>query len=145
VSQEICAGQGILSKVVFALPLGIGLSLNPVATLDDLSEICDALPGAVAGDQASYGVMVKGKVKGFVWAWMERVHPQKAKVMNLDVLAIRTPGLAAKDALLASGHPALFTEPHYNGYPAILVRIAEIDRAELEPLLIGAWESVRPS
>lgn len=115
-----------------------------MATLDDIRAICRKLPGAEEGleERFGFGVMVKGKAKGFVWAWLERVDPKKARVVNNDVIAIRTPNLTAKDLLLASGHPALFTEAHYNGYPAVLVRIAEISPEELEPLIQEAWETV---
>jgi hypothetical protein len=37
-----------------------------------------------------------------------------------------------------------FTEPHYNGYPAILVRLAAIDPDELEELIVDAWRCMAP-
>jgi hypothetical protein len=37
-----------------------------------------------------------------------------------------------------------FTEPHYDGYPAILVRLAAIDPVELEELLTDAWRLQAP-
>lgn len=115
-----------------------------MATLEDVRKICRALPGTTEGDGAQFGfsVTVKGKAKGFVWGWMERIDPKKARVVNNDVLAIRTPGLEAKEILLGTGHPAFFTEPHYNNFPAILVRIALIQPEELEPLLVEAHASM---
>lgn len=111
-----------------------------MATLEDVRKICRALPESFEGEGAQFGfsVLVKGKHKGFVWGWMERIDPKKARVVNNDVLAIRTPGLEAKEVLLGTGHPAFFTEPHYNNYPAILVRIELISPEELEPLLVEA-------
>jgi len=32
-----------------------------------------------------------------------------------------------------------FTTPHFNGYPAVLVRLDRIDVAELRELLVEAW------
>jgi hypothetical protein len=32
-----------------------------------------------------------------------------------------------------------FTTPHFNGYPAVLVRLKRISVAELEELLVEAW------
>jgi len=38
----------------------------------------------------------------------------------------------------------LFTEPHYNGYPAVLVRLPLIDPVELEELIVDAWRCQAP-
>ena len=113
-----------------------------MATLEDARMICSRLPGAVEGEgRFGFSVLVKGKHKGFCWTWMERVDPKKARVENPSVLAISTPGLAAKETLLAS-HPAwAVDDPHYNGFPAVIVRLSAIDAEELEDLLIEAWRS----
>jgi hypothetical protein len=37
-----------------------------------------------------------------------------------------------------------FTEPHYNGFPAVLVRLAAIDVDQLAELLTDAWRSQAP-
>jgi hypothetical protein len=39
---------------------------------------------------------------------------------------------------------AFFTEPHYNGYPAILVRLDAVDLGMLEKLLRNAWRIRAP-
>ncbi len=115
-----------------------------MTTHDDLRRICRELPGAVEGDgeQWGYGVVVRGKSKGFFWTWRERIDPKKARVVNDRVIAIRTPGLEAKEILLQSGHAAIFTEDHYNNYPAILVRLDAIEPAEIEDLIIEGWRTV---
>jgi hypothetical protein len=38
----------------------------------------------------------------------------------------------------------LFTEPHYDGFPAVLVRLNAIGRTELRKLLAGAWATQAP-
>jgi hypothetical protein len=78
------------------------------------------------------------------WLWNERVHPKKPRVPNPGVLAIRTASNEEKEALLASDAEKFFTEPHYNGFPAVLVRLAAIDDVELRELLIDAWRSQAP-
>ena len=83
-------------------------------------------------------------MKGFVWSWAERVDPKKARVINDAVLAVSVPNLAAKEMLLESDHEKFFTEPHYNGYPAILVRLELIEPSELENLIIEAWRCKAP-
>lgn len=44
-----------------------------------------------------------------------------------------------KQVLLASDRDVFFTEPHYNGYPPVLVRLSKIDRARLKEVLTTAW------
>lgn len=83
-------------------------------------------------------------MKGFCWSWAERVDPKKARVVNDDVLAVSVPNLEAKEVLLASDPVKFFTEPHYNGYPAVLVRLEAIPTEELEDLLLEAWRTKAP-
>jgi hypothetical protein len=116
-----------------------------MTTHDDVRRICSKLPGATEGEgRFGFGVMNKGKQKGFCWSWAERIDPKKARVINDSVLAISTPGLAAKEVILGSDSEKYFTEPHYNGYPAVLVRLTAIEVDELEDLLIEAWRCKAP-
>ncbi len=55
------------------------------------------------------------------------------------ILAVRVPDLLVKEALLQSKPRVYFTTPHFDGYPAVLVRLGAIDRSELEELLAEAW------
>lgn len=116
-----------------------------MTTLDQLRQICLLLPGSVEGEnkgQIGFSVPFKGKHKGYAWNWMERTHPKKARTVNQGVLAVRVPNLSAKELLLSSDAEKFFTEPHYNGYPAILVRLEKITPEELEELLTEAWKTV---
>jgi hypothetical protein len=113
-----------------------------MATQDDVARIASALAGA-EGAGLEWAVTKKGKARGFVWIWKERVHPKKARVPNPEVLAVRVADLGEKEMLLASDDGSkFFTEPHYNGFPAILVRLAAIDVDELEELITDAWEAM---
>ncbi len=96
------------------------------------------------GERLVFSLEIKGKDKGLAWSWLERTHPKKARVPNRDVLAIRVASLQDKEALLAVDGEKFFTEPHYNGYPAVLVRLAEVSEAELRKLLTDAWECTAP-
>lgn len=49
-----------------------------------------------------------------------------------------------KEALLRAEPEVFFTTPHYNGYPAMLVRLSAIEPDELEELLIESWRRVAP-
>lgn len=116
-----------------------------MATQQDVREIAAKLPGAVENpDHFAFSVTVKGKEKGFAWVWLERIDPKKARVPNPDVLAIVVPSLLTKDILMGAGSEKFVVDPHYNGFPAVIVRLAAIERDELEELLIEAWRTKAP-
>ena len=105
----------------------------------EVRRIALALPGA-SEDEGHFGfsVPMAPKRKGFAWAWRERVDPRKARVPNERVLAIRVADLDAKEILLMSDADVFFTEPHYDGYAAVLVRLDVVTRAQLRGLLADA-------
>ena len=116
-----------------------------MADQGDVRRIALALPEtSEADDHFAFSVRNKGKQKGFVWAWNERVAPKKPRLPRADVLAVRVVDLDDKEALLASGDETFFTEPHYNGFPAVLVRLPLIGVGELEELILDAWRCQAP-
>jgi hypothetical protein len=116
-----------------------------VADQADVRRIALALPETTqADDRFAFSVRNKDKQKGFVWAWNERVDPRKPRVPRHDVVAIRVASRFEKEALLASGEEKFFTEPHYNGFPAILVRLPLIEVDELDELIRDAWRCQAP-
>jgi hypothetical protein len=56
-----------------------------------------------------------------------------------EVLMVGVGDLGEKDALLAADPEAYFTVPHYDGYPAVLVRLARADETEVRELLVESW------
>ena len=59
-----------------------------------------------------------------------------------DVLMFRVDGAEAKELQLADPRGIFFTTPHFNGFPAVLLRIADlrrIDVDELRDLVVEAW------
>jgi hypothetical protein len=116
-----------------------------MATQADVRRIAMKLPHVGAATQGfAFSVPNKGKAKGFVWAWMERVDPKRPRMANAGVVAIRVANLAQKDALISAEPKKFFTEPHYNGFPAILVRLESVGVADLEVLLDEAWRCMAP-
>jgi hypothetical protein len=118
-----------------------------MARPSDVVRIASALPGALRGgseERLAFEVEVKGKRKGFCWSWLERVDPKKARVPNPGVLAVRVRDAAEKAALLAADADVFFTEPHYNGYPAVLVRLSKVRVPQLRLLIESAWRCVAP-
>ena len=116
-----------------------------MANLDDVRRIGAQLPGVTCSEERfGLTMVVKGKAKGLVWSWSERVHPKKPKVINDSVLAIVVRNLTEKDILYESNPELFVTDPHYNGFPAVLVRIEAIGVELLEDLIVEAWRTKAP-
>jgi hypothetical protein len=119
--------------------------LGQVATQNDVRRIALSLPEtSEAKDRFAFSVRHKNKDKGFVWVWQERVDPRKARVPNPKVLAVRVADLDEKEILLSAEGDRFFTEPHYNGFPAILVRLPAVGVKELRALVTAAWRCQAP-
>lgn len=115
----------------------------PGSNADDVRRIALSLPSAVQdGDKVRYLVEEGGKA--FTWTWKKRIEPKRARVEQLDVFAVRVSGEEEKAALIAADPAKFFTEAHYNGYPAVLVRLDEIDADELAELLTDGWRLAAP-
>ena len=116
-----------------------------MATQADVRRIALSLPETEEeAGRFAFAVRNKGKLKGFAWVWLERVSPKKARVPNPAVLAVRVANEVEKDLLIKALPQKFFTEPHYNGYPAVLVRLAEVRVPELRGLLEEAWRCQAP-
>lgn len=61
-----------------------------------------------------------------------------------EVLMVGVADLGEKEALLTDDPETFFTVPHYDGYPAVLVRLARCDPEELRELLLDAWLRAAP-
>ena len=116
-----------------------------MADQSDVRRIALSLPDVRQGDTGfSFGVRRGAATKGIAWVWQERLEPKKPRVPNPDVLAVRVSGEAEKQELLSAAPDRFFTEPHYNGYPAVLVRLSAVDLEELRELLTDAWRVMAP-
>lgn len=116
-----------------------------MADQDDVRRIALSLPGVIGGqDRFAFSVEHDGKQKGFAWVWQERVAPKKPRVPRADVLAVRVRDQAEKAVLLGGDPDRFFTEPHYNGFPAVLVRLPSLTPAQLRTLLVEAWRCQAP-
>ena len=67
-----------------------------------------------------------------------------ADAPDRDILGARVADEGVKLALIADDAGVYFTTPHFDGYPAVLVRLAEIGVPELEELLTDAWLAQAP-
>jgi hypothetical protein len=116
-----------------------------MASQADVRRIALSLPATEeAPNHFAFSVRNKGKLKGFVWVWMERVAPKKARVPQPKVIAVRVASLVDKDFMLKLNPAKFFTEPHYDGFPAVLVRLAAVTARELKPIITEAWRCQAP-
>lgn len=115
-------------------------------TQADVRRIALALPDVTeASERFAFSVLNKGKLKGFVWTWNERITPKKPRVPNPGVIAVRVANLGQKEAILSSNPKKFFTEPHYDGYAAVLVRLEAVTIADLKVLIAEAWRCQAPA
>jgi hypothetical protein len=116
-----------------------------VASRSDVRRIALSLPETTeASDDFGFAVRNGSKDKGFAWVWKERVEPKQPRVPNPKVLAVRVADEGEKQALMAADPEKFLTEPHYNGFPAVLVVLAKVGRTELRELLTDAWRCQAP-
>jgi hypothetical protein len=117
-----------------------------VATWDDVRRIALALPETNEG--LSHGNLSwRVRDKGFVWERPLRrgdVEALGSSAPDGPILGVRVENLVAKDALLAAESDVVFTTPHFNGYPAVLVPLERIDVPHLEELIEEAWLARAP-
>jgi hypothetical protein len=66
-------------------------------------------------------------------------------IPNPGVLAVRVATLAEREVLISAEPAKFFTEPHYEGFPAVLVRLAAVSVAELRVLIVEAWRCQAPA
>jgi hypothetical protein len=120
--------------------------VSAVATWDDVRRIALALPETE--ERLSRGVpQWRVKDKLFVWE-------RPLRRSDLEALGDRAPEgpilgawvehLGAKEALLANDEGVFFTTPHFDGYAAILVRLARIDLRGLDEVVVEAWLARAP-
>jgi hypothetical protein len=118
-----------------------------MATWDDVRRLALALPSTA--ERVSREGLLAWDVRDKTFAWERPLRPADRKALGPaapegPVLAARVPDLGAKEALLAEAGDTWFTTPHFQGYPAILVRLDQATAADLEELLVEAWLSRAP-
>jgi hypothetical protein len=103
----------------------------------DAARIALALPDVTRADD-EFSFRVNGRL--FLHAWRERTDPKKPKVPNREVVVVGVRDEMDKQTLLSTGNPALFTEPHYDGYAAVLVRLPDVDDTFLQKLITDSYD-----
>jgi hypothetical protein len=115
-----------------------------MATMADLDALALALPQTTkdVSDDGRPAYLVHGKLfcchRG---RRRDAIDPHTGERLD-DVLMFRVADLGVKELLLADDRGVFFTTPHFDGYPAVLLRIsdlARLDRDELRDIVAEAW------
>jgi hypothetical protein len=115
-----------------------------MATWRDVRRIALALPGTSEEATSSGNAAWIVNTKFFTWERPLRPSDLKAlgeKAPTGPILGVRTADLEMKEVLLASNPGVYFTTPHFDGYPAVLVRLPKISTKELKDVIEEAWLS----
>jgi hypothetical protein len=118
-----------------------------MATWDDVRRAALALPETTERSGSDGRPDWQVRAKTFAWERPLRKGDLAAlgdAAPDGPVLATRVEDEGAKAALIADDPAVYFTTPHFNGYPAILVRLDDIETDELGALLVDAWLAKAP-
>ena len=112
-----------------------------MASWDDVRRIALSLPET--SERPSHG-NVSWRVRDKLFVWERPLRPADLRALgdaapDGPILGVRVEHLVAKEALVADDPAVYFTTPHFDGYPAVLVRLDAISVADLEELIIEAW------
>jgi hypothetical protein len=117
-----------------------------VATWDDVASIVSELP--LIDERAPHEWRVGKKLV----AWERPLRTSDREALTAlgieppegDILGVRLADEGVKFALIADEPGVYFTTPHFDGYPAVLIRLAEIDQLGLRELITEAWLTQAP-
>ncbi len=118
-----------------------------MASWEDVTRIALALPAT--SEHVRRGGLTHWRVDGKLFVWERPLRRSDLAALGDSaprgpILGARTPDLNAKEALLGSDPVVYFTTPHFDGYPAVLVRLAAIANSDLEELITEAWVARAP-
>jgi hypothetical protein len=117
-----------------------------MATWDDVRRLALELPETT--EVTSRG-NTQWRVKDKLFVWERPLRRTDLEALGPaapdgPILGARVEHLVAKEALLADAPEIYFTTPHFEGYPAVLVRLEVIDLEELRELIVEAWLNRAP-
>jgi hypothetical protein len=113
-----------------------------MASWRDVRRKALALPGASEETSGSGNEAWVVNKKFFAWERPLRRSDLAAlgdRAPSGTILGVRTADLEMKDVLLANDPDAFFTTPHFDGYPAVLIRLERIKAKQLKDVLLEAW------
>src|SRR3954454_24929467 len=117
-----------------------------MATWEDVRRLALALPQTA--ESTVHGSMA-WKVKDKLVVWERPLRQTDLAALGSaapdgPLLGARVADEGVKQALVADEPYVYFTTPHFDGYPAILVRLDRIDESALSELIEDAWLARAP-
>src|SRR5450432_4386646 len=112
-----------------------------MADADDVRRLAMALPDVAEIESDGFDFRVAGK--GFVWSYPQR-SPGKPRLIRTDIAVLFVGDEAEKQALLLGEPGVFFTASGYDGWPLVMVRLAEVDTGRLAELITDAWRMRAP-
>ena len=113
-----------------------------MATFDDVRRLGMRLPEVT--ESTFYGTpALKVRGKGFCRMWSEREY-NRDDVHDTEVLVVFCEP-EMKDVLLESHPGVLFSTPHYEGYGATLIRLADVEFFDLAEWLEDSYRRRAPA
>jgi hypothetical protein len=113
-----------------------------MADADDVRRLALALPHVEEIDCDGFDFRIAGR--GFVWSYPER-QPGQRRVLRTDIAVLYVGDEAEKQALLLGEPRLFFTTPGYDGWPLVMLRLAEVDAGRLAELVTDAWRMRAPA
>jgi hypothetical protein len=118
-----------------------------LAAWEDVSRLALSLPETEEG--ATYGGNRAWTVRNKMFVWERPLRKSDLAALgdaapDGPILGAKVEHLVAKEALLADDPSVFFTTPHFDGYPAVLVRLPEIGLDLLEEVVAEAWLTCAP-
>ena len=113
-----------------------------MADAEDVRRLALALPHVEEIDSDGFDFRVADK--GFVWSYPER-RPGRPRVIRTDIAVLYVGDEAEKQALLLGEPGTFFTAPGYDGWPLVMLRLAEVEQGRLAELVIDAWRMRAPA
>ncbi len=118
-----------------------------MSTWEDVGRLALALPET--SERLSRDLR-QWRVKDKAFVWERPLRRADFDALGDDapegpILGARVEHLVAKEALLADDPTVYFTTPHFDGYPAILVRLDRIEFDDLQELVVEAWLARAPT
>jgi hypothetical protein len=113
-----------------------------MATWKDVSRLALALPEAEEG--TTYGGNRAWTVRKKMFVWERPLRKSDLAALgdaapDGPILGAKVEHLIAKEALLADESGVVFTTPHFDGYPAVLIRLPDAELDLLEEVVTEAW------
>jgi hypothetical protein len=117
-----------------------------MATWDDVRRLALGMPEAT--EVVSRGLN-QWRVKDKLFVWERPLRRSDLAALgdaapDGPILGARVEHLVAKEAVIAGDPDVFFTTPHFDGYPAVLVRLERIALDDLDEVVVEAWLARAP-